>query len=294
MIPKTLLALLSLAGMAMATVARDTNLPSRFNCMTNVTPEFLNITKGMAMYEAQEKTISKMSVRGSPKPNIYVDTYVHVVAASRSKRDGYVSRRTVNYQMMALNKAFKPYGIRFIHKDTDWTVNEDWAMGNDELGMKIKLRKGNYRTLNIYYHKFLRDLTLGFCWLPVADVVEGSLPYVLDGCSLIYKTMPGQSRGGPFNKGMTTVHEVGHWFGLLHTFEGNTCNGDGDFVDDTPPQSTLTYGCPRSKDSCPNQPGKDSIHNYMDYTDDKCYNQFTRGQRARMQTMWDSFRAHAP
>lgn len=70
------------------------------------------------------------------------------------------------------------------------------------------------------------------------------------------------------------MHEVGHWMGLLHTFQGNTCRvGDaGDFIDDTNQERVPTQGCPRegSKDSCGLGPGRggDPIHNYMDYSDD--------------------------
>jgi hypothetical protein len=44
--------------------------------------------------------------------------------------------------------------------------------------------------------------------------------------------------------------------------------GEGDLVDDTPAQWEVTNGgCPIGKNSCPDQPGLDSIHNYMDYAD---------------------------
>ncbi len=73
-----------------------------------------------------------------------------------------------------------------------------------------------------------------------------------------------------YQLGKTTVHEVGHWFGLLHPFNGHSCDGVGDFINDTPAQSTETNGCPIKpvKDSCPGYEGIDSIHNYMDYSFD--------------------------
>jgi hypothetical protein len=67
------------------------------------------------------------------------------------------------------------------------------------------------------------------------------------------------------------------------------CNNWGDYVEDTPPQRTATSRCPVGQDSC-REPGLDSIHNYMDYSDDPCYNQFTAGQTTRMQDAWLHFR----
>jgi hypothetical protein len=54
------------------------------------------------------------------------------------------------------------------------------------------------------------------------------------------------------------------------------CRGPGDFVDDTPPQSTASSGCPSGKDSCSGG-GLDAINNYMDFTNNVCMTQFTAG-----------------
>ena len=91
----------------------------------------------------------------------------------------------------------------------------------------------------------------------------------------------------------TITHEIGHWFGLFHTFQ-TTQGGDGcsdtvnDYVRDTPivsiRQRTATtsfqWACNVVQDTCPRQPGTDLINNYMDYT--KCRNSFTDGQIFRM------------
>ncbi|MEK7255399.1 MAG: M43 family zinc metalloprotease, partial [Bacteroidota bacterium] len=85
------------------------------------------------------------------------------------------------------------------------------------------------------------------------------------------------------------AHEMGHYLGLHHTFEGGCANGDcladGDQVCDTPPDnSTAPVPCGGSANSCstdtPDLP--DMFWNYMDYGDWDCYTAFTQGQTDRM------------
>lgn len=96
---------------------------------------------------------------------------------------------------------------------------------------------------------------------------------------------------------MNSVHEAGHWFGLLHVFqatasnppEAGGCQGAGDAVEDTPAQRGPGSVCEQT-DSCPGKPGLDNIHNYMDYTVDECRYEFTEGQEARMHNMYNALR----
>ncbi|MBN8579002.1 MAG: choice-of-anchor J domain-containing protein [Cytophagales bacterium] len=85
-----------------------------------------------------------------------------------------------------------------------------------------------------------------------------------------------------YNRGRTTTHEVGHFFGLRHIWgdDGSACTGT-DYVDDTPNQGGNYVGqCPSgTRTSCGSN---DMYMNYMDYTDDACMNLYTQGQVARM------------
>jgi hypothetical protein len=163
-----------------------------------------------------------------------------------------------------MNTDFAPHGISFSLKGTTRTVNSQWANDNAELTMKKALRKGTYSTLNIYFQTSLGG-SLGYCYFPTT-VSTGSDDFYYDGCTILHTTVPGGSATG-FNLGKTVTHEVGHWFGLYHTFQGG-CTGSGDSVSDTPAQSSPSSGCPVGRDSCPSQTGLDPIHNYMDYSDE--------------------------
>ena len=169
-------------------------------------------------------------------------------------------------QLDVMNQAFQPHGITFRLVGNTTTVNYAWATMRNEYAMKRALRNGTYRDLNIYFLTSLwpRDLG-GRSNFPV-NVTDGSREFWLDGPLVHAGTLPGGSDQG-FNLGGTAVHEIGHWFGLYHVFQGFDCNGSGDYVDDTPVQSSKTSDCPTTtKDSCPHQPGVDKIHNYMDYS----------------------------
>ena len=117
-----------------------------------------------------------------------------------------------------------------------------------------------------------------------------------DGVVVDYRTLPGGS-AAPYNLGLSLTHEVGHWMGLYHTFQGG-CNkkgSKGDMVVDTPAVAAPNFGCPSDDtDSCPGEKGQlkgnDPIHNIMDYVNDRCMNELSKGQKDRMRNMWKVYR----
>jgi hypothetical protein len=81
--------------------------------------------------------------------------------------------------------------------------------------------------------------------------------------------------------GRIAVHEIGHYFNLLHIWGSDSTCVDDDEVDDTPRQEGPHDGCPTDLlKSCSNS--LDYFRNYMDYTNDDCMSFFTAGQKARM------------
>jgi len=114
---------------------------------------------------------------------------------------------------------------------------------------------------------------------------EASMPYnSIEDSNQQYVTIDSSTVGTQeYSRGYTLVHEVGHYFGLHHTFEG--CNANGDWVDDTVPAgdaATEDMACNHRLDTCPTMPGNDELNNYMNYASDDCMTQFTAGQYVRM------------
>ena len=181
----------------------------------------------------------------------------------------------VDGHISTLNDAFDGTGYQFKLEDTDWTINEKWSSWGNELGMKKKLRQGDYGTLNLYFTTYVkRDNVAGTCHFPI-DADEDSDDFYLDGCAMRYDA-----------RDSTTPHEVGHWFGLFHTFQGG-CEDDGDYVDDTP-ACEKTFKCPEDSDTCTDDDDLDPIDNFMGYN--SCRNKFTAGQSKRMRTQFNKYR----
>ncbi|KAI5247348.1 hypothetical protein E4T43_02101 [Aureobasidium subglaciale] len=290
---------LGLAGLLASASAKPANTTEykHFDCGVDISRASAHFNQTIRlMHQGVFKAHSGTQIAGivsRAAAPIVVDVALHVVTTAVKAAD--ITQKMADDQFAALRKAYAASNVQFNRIATTFTVNDAWAVGAgvDATAMKTALRNGTYRTLNVYFMSDLTGSILGTCSLP-SDIGPGTpapSTYIGDGCMIQANTMPGGNIYG-FNQGMTTVHEVGHWMGLLHTFEGYSCTGNGDFVSDTPMQSTSTDGCPSkpAKDSCPQSSGVDPIHNYMDYSDDACYTGFTPGQNKRMAKMWAAYR----
>ncbi len=225
---------------------------------------------------------------------VTIPVYYHVI--TNTSGTGNITDAQLANQTQVLNDAYSGLtgGVntkfRFALAGTDRTANNTWfAAGygtTAETQMKNALRKGNAAALNIYFNQPSTG-ELGWATFPSS---YSSAP-LKDGVVCDWRTIPGGSFS-PYNEGDTATHEVGHWVGLYHTFQGG-CNGSGDYVADTPAEKSAASGCPAGRDTCKtgkNAAGVDPIENFMDYTDDYCMYKFTQGQADRAASLSGTYR----
>jgi hypothetical protein len=145
--------------------------------------------------------------------------------------------------------------------------------------------------LNIYTAGISDDdqSTLAWAYYPQGAAGEEDT----DGIVTLYDIVGRDGDHSPYDQGRVMTHEVGHYLGLLHTFDPNdgdgvsgTCeNGwnNGDLIQDTPEEGGPTFDCPTRAQTCdydlPSTAG--NVHNYMNYTDDACKFYFTIQQANR-------------
>lgn len=152
--------------------------------------------------------------------------------------------------------------------------------------MKDALNWDTTRYLNIYTND--ANGALGYATFPQQDA--GAYQ---DGVVLLWSSVGRNNpNGGIYDQGRTGTHEVGHYLGLFHTFQGGCGTASapyttGDLIADTNRQSTPNYNCPAGASSCSSL---DPIDNYMNYTQDTCMERFTAEQANRMRCALTSYR----
>ncbi len=221
---------------------------------------------------------------GSLRAITTIPVAVHVVRSSTGAWD--ITDTQINNQIAVLNAAYANTNFRFTLSSVDRTNNTAWSqhtMGSsNESAMKNALAISPATTLNLYSCNIGGGL-LGYATFPWSYAENSNM----HGVVCLYSSFPGGS-AAPYNLGDTATHEVGHFLGLYHTFQGG-CTGSGDFVDDTPAEASPAYGCPAGRNTC-SSPGNDPITNFMDYTDDSCMDNFTSGQSVRMDQQMATYR----
>lgn len=178
--------------------------------------------------------------------------------------------------------------VRVQGSQTQWTINDNYT-----------LKAQSYWPAEDYLNIWVANMgggLIGFAQFPVSPLPgleSASNSRLTDGVAIHYRAFGSIADGAfdldsRYNRGRTTTHELGHFFGLRHiSGDANSCSAT-DYVDDTPAQNGNTTGCPtHPKNTCP-EPGNDMFQNYLDYTNDVCMNLFTQNQVDRMEVVIES------
>lgn len=254
-------------------------------------------TPDLSPGEAMRIDMHLSRFKGELPQVVTIPVYYHVIRTAVGNATD-VSTTMINNQIAVLNNSYNGATggsntqFQFNLVAVTRTTNSTWFNAADgsaaEAQMKAALRQGGSATLNIYSTSGAGYLGWAtFPWWYSGNPTD-------DGVIIAYNSVPGGS-AAPYNEGDTATHEVGHWLGLYHTFQGGcarSATNGGDYVADTPAERSAAFGCPTGRDTCTGSkfPGSDPIRNFMDYTDDYCMFLFTAGQSSRMNAAFSAYR----
>jgi len=219
---------------------------------------------------------------------------------------GYLDANSINDALAELNRQFKPINVEFYFSGTDFNYYPNTLFNNaNQTSIEdaaFHTTNGVNNAMNLYVSSVVKSP-------PPSGPVSGGWSYITPNSQFYNRTWISSSQ---FNDNKTTIHEVGHYFGLLHTFNNSTntlisarelvtrnfnessprfsanCRETGDYVCDTPSDprgngnATVTNcsysGTVRDANSDLFKP---DVSNYMDYN--FCApNYFTGNQYSRM------------
>ena len=256
-----------------------------------------NQTNPSAIYDAQGDITYQIPV------------VFHVIRNSAGTQ-GNISEACIQNQVLTLNEDFNAISgspgapgtncqIEFVLASVDpsgsatngitYSDNSTWF--NDGGGYYNSLAWDTSRYMNVYTNT--ASGALGYVPALGCSNIDGQAQ---DRIVILYSAIGNCATSSPYNLGRTLTHEVGHYFGLEHTFAGgcsssSNCNNNGDLICDTLPQQSPTSSC-SSSSSCGQS--HNNQRNYMDYSIDSCMNQFTYEQHLRMRCNLEHYRVQLP
>jgi hypothetical protein len=198
------------------------------------------------------------------------------------------------------NNTLAEAGIERINRNSKgWT-----APPHLDTYLENTIKPNSYWDPTKYLNIWVCDLTtaggavLGYAQFPDAPNEPGnptSTAANTDGVVIMYNSVASSVQkfpgSYPYDEGRTLTHEVGHWLGLRHIWGDGDCTTD-DFIFDTPRANGPNYGCVAANTNSCNDimygaaaDSNDMARNYMDYSDDRCMDIFTIGQKNRMRVV---------
>ena len=215
---------------------------------------------------------------------------------TRTNGTGNVSDALINSQIDVLNEDFRAIAgsnggsgtdvrIQFNLVAITRTANNTYY--NDGGSYWNELAWDTTEYLNIYSNT--AGGNLGYAYVPNGGGVVGN---IWDRVVLYWPAVGSPAPyGSPYDLGRSGTHEVGHYLGLYHTFQGGCvsqsgCSNNGDLICDTNPESQPNFS-PCNRTTCGSP---DPTNNYMDYSDDVCMTEFTPDQANRMRCTLSNWR----
>ena len=243
--------------------------------------------------DCSSTTTNPSSIYAPSVARYRIPVVVHVIM--NTSGSGAISDPMIQSQIDILNEDFLALPgsngapgtdaqVEFYLAGVTRTTNNTWFNDGGSYWTTLAWDPLNY--LNIYTNTASGNL--GYAYVPSGGgVVGNSWDRVVILWSSFGRNAP---IGPPYDQGRTTTHEVGHYLGLYHTFDGgcgsvSACYTTADLICDTLPESTPNFGC--SQTTCGDP---DPVTNYMDYSEDLCMNNFTSEQARRMRCTLEAWR----
>jgi hypothetical protein len=238
-----------------------------------------------------------------PGPKLVIQVVFHVISATNGR--GELSNDAIRSQVEILNEDFQAIvgtpGAPGVDAAIEFVLATEDPDGNPTTGITRHTNDrwfrdaGDYqralgwdptRYLNIYTNT--ASGALGYATLPQTSAGDYD-----DGVVLLWSSVGRNAPdGGIYDQGRTATHEVGHYLGLYHTFQGGCTGGAsytaGDLIADTQAEDQPQFDCIERASACGG--ANNPIHNYMDYTPDVCMYGFTPEQINRMRCSVQHYR----
>ncbi|MCC6725713.1 MAG: T9SS type A sorting domain-containing protein [Saprospiraceae bacterium] len=252
--------------------------------------------------------------KSAVEPLLTVSVVVHVIHNGEPVGQGQnISDAQVLEQIAVLNEDFASLNSQFYNTPSQWmgvagfpniqfclaTKKPDGSATNgiDRRQMAVTGTSWNNNNINStikpatnwnpnkYFNIYVLPIpgttaqggVVGYSNYPVPGQIGGSA----DGLVIDYRWFGGPSF--PVSGYRPVTHETGHYLGLPHPFNGNSCSLDDGISDtpniDGPTRDKATLNCENSYPAGPVSCGNEHMYvNYMDYVTENCYTSFTAEQ----------------